>query len=252
MASKQRDKVTLKKLTLHKLDWLEYLTIGLCIWYVIFPKPYEILTAVLIAIPILGLILNGLHKPSLASLVEVGVDKDGNDKYDVADFIDIAAYALVFRVFKDYEFESVYSMIIPGTIACVLIIGVLFLTHKKIEESTRSKNWIYASILFNITLYSYAATYAANCTFDYKEPTVYNSEVLDMNVTVTRTRRGGGIKTYYVKVAPWGHHYDTERISVSAEQYGELNIGDEIKIDLKQGLFGIPWYFIERKKYHDY
>ena len=63
--------------------------------------------------------------------------------------------------------------------------------------------------------------------------------------TISRSRRS---TTYYVKVAPWGHHYDKERISVSAIQFAELNVGDKINIDLKKGLFNIPWYYIERKR----
>jgi hypothetical protein len=235
--------VTFDKLTLHKLDWLEWTTMGLAGWFLFFPRPYEILLGVLLAIPIIGLILNGLHKPSMATLVEVSADKDGADKYDVADFIDIAAWVILVRVLLDYEFESIYSMIIPGTIACIIILTILFLTHKLIAKTTRNKWWIYTSLIFSVSLYSYAGTYAANCTYDFSEPTVYESEVLDK--TISRGRRS---TIYRVEVAPWGHHFDKESISVSAVQYAELSIGDKISIDLKKGLFKIPWYYIERKR----
>ena len=241
--NRKSSRVTFDKLTLHKLDWLEYITIGLAVWFWFYPRPYEILLGVLLFIPIFGLFLNGLHRPSMASLVEISADKDGDDKYDVADFIDVAAWIILLRVLLDYEFESFYSMIIPGTIACGIILTILFLTHKLISTTTRNKWWIYSSLIFNVSLYSYAGTYAANCTYDYSKPQVYETEVIDK--TISRGRRH---TTYYVKVAPWGHHYDKEKISVSRSQYDELNIGDNIKIDLKKGLFNIPWYYIERKK----
>jgi hypothetical protein len=235
--------VTFDKLTLHKLDWLEWATMGLAGWFLFFPRPYEILLGALLAIPIIGLFLNGLHRPSMATLVEISADKDGDDKYDVADFIDVAAWVILIRVLLDYEFESIYSMIIPGTIACVVILIILFLTHKLIANSTRNKWWIYTSLIFNVSLYSYAGTYAANCTYDYSEPTVYETKVLDK-----RIHRGSkGRRTYYVEVAPWGHHLDKEEISVAGVQYAELNVGDNIKIDFKKGLFNIPWYYIEGK-----
>ncbi|MDY3319885.1 hypothetical protein PG637_10785 [Riemerella anatipestifer] len=236
--------VTFDKLTLHKLDWLEWITIGLASWFLFFPRPYEILLGALLAIPIIGLLLNGLHKPSMATLVEVSADKDGGDKYDVADFIDIAAWVILIRVLLDYEFESIYSMIIPGTVACIIILAILFLTHKLIANTTRNKWWIYTSLIFNVSLYSYAGTYAANCTYDYSEPTVYETKVLDK-----RIHRGSkGRKTFYIKVAPWGHHLDKEEISVASVQYDELEVGDNVKIDLKKGLFNIPWYYVERKR----
>ena len=236
------NKVTFSKLTLQKLDWLEWITIGLAVWFLMYPQPYELLLGLLLAIPIIGLLLNGLHKPSMASLVEISADKDGEDKYDVADFIDIAAWVILLRVLLDYEFESIYSMIIPGTIACIIILAILFSTHKLLENTTRNKWWIYTSLIFNVSIYSYAGTYAANCTYDYSKPTVYQTEILSKRISKSKRRR-----TYYVEVAPWGHHYDREEISVPRVQYDELEIGNKINIDLKQGLFNIGWYYIERR-----
>lgn len=117
---KNRSKVTISKLTFHKLDWLEYITIGIGLWFLLYPKPYDILFTVLLCMPILGLILNGITgRPSIVSLVEISKDNNGNDKYDVADFIDFAAWIILLRVLLDYEFESFYSIIIPGSIEMV-------------------------------------------------------------------------------------------------------------------------------------
>lgn len=113
--TRKRDEVTLSKLTLHRLDWLEWITIGIGLWFLIVAEPYGLLLGILLIIPILGLILNGLHKPSMASLVEIDLDKNGDKKYDVADFIDFAAWIILIRALIDFEFESFYSLIIPGT-----------------------------------------------------------------------------------------------------------------------------------------
>lgn len=237
------NKVTFDKLTLHQLDWLEWTTIGLALWFLLYPRPYEILLGALLVIPIIGLLLNGMHKPSMATLVKVSVNKAGEDKYDVADFIDVAAWVILWRVLWDYEFECFYSMIIPGTIACIIILTILFLTHKLIANTTRNKWWIYTALVFNVSLYSYAGTYALNCTYDYSEPTVYETKVLDKRKC--RNRKSSK-RTYYVEVAPWGHHLDKEEMRISSDLYNELEVGATIKIDLKKGLFNIPWYYIER------
>jgi len=233
-------RVTFKKVTLHRLDWLEWTTIGLAAWFLFFPRPYEILLGVLLAIPIIGLFINGLHRPSIASLVEVSVKSDG-DHYDVADFIDVAAWIILIRVFMDYNFESIYSLIIPGTIAFVIILIILFLTHKAIANTTRDRRWIYVALIFNVSIYSYAGTYAANCTYDYSEPEVYKTAVLGKSIRKIGKRRG---KLYYVEVAPWGHRYDGENVRVSRERYDNLSIGDSIDISVKKGLFDIPWFYV--------
>lgn len=238
---KNRSKVTISKLTFHKLDWLEYITIGIGLWFLLYPKPYDILFTVLLCMPILGLTLNGITgRPSIVSLVEISKDNNGNDKYDVADFIDFAAWIILLRVLLDYEFESFYSIIIPGSIAFAIMLIILFATHKLIDNSTKNKTWIYLSLVLNVFLYSYAGTYGANCVYDNSDPTVYNAEVVDKRIS-----KGKRHTTYYVKVTPWGHHYDKEEISVPSSQYDEIQIGQTVKIDLKKGLFNIPWYYIE-------
>jgi hypothetical protein len=240
----KENKITLSKLTFHKLDWLEYITLGLGLWFLFYPKPYVILFTALLCMPILGLFLNGITgRPSIASLIEISKDTDGNDKYDVADFIDFAAWIILLRVILDFEFESFYSMIIPGTIAFSIMLIILFTTHKLIDNSTKSKSWIYLSLFFNVFLYSFAGSYGANCVYDKSKPKVYNAEIVDKRII----KGNKGRKTYCVKVTPWGHHHDKEEISVSSSHYDEIQIGQKIKIDLKEGLFNIPWYYIERE-----
>ena len=111
------------------------------------------------------------------------------------------------------------------------------------KNTKKSKTWIYLSLIFNVSLYSYAATYGANFVYDNSEPTVYKAEVVDK-----RMHKGSkGRRTYYVKVSPWGHHYDKEEIRVSSEHYEEIAVGQTVNIDLREGLFNIPWYYIERQ-----
>jgi hypothetical protein len=235
--------VTFSQLTLHKLGWLEWVAIVIGIWFFVFPRPYILLFSVLLALPIIGLILNGLYKPSIISLVEITKDKDGDNKYDVADFIDIPAWVMLIRVLLDFEFESFYSLIIPGAISFAGVLILLFFTHKRIGNTSRSKTWIYLSLISNICLYSYAGTYGANCVYDNSTPKVYETTVLDKHTY--RSSKGG--TRYYLTVAPWGHHYDKEDIKVSSDQYRETDIDETVKIDYKEGLFGIPWYYVKKK-----
>ena len=230
------------QLTFHQLDWLEYITLGIGTWFIVYPKPYGILFSILICIPIVGLILNGITgRPSIASLVKITKDDDGDDKYDVADFIDFAALSLLVRILIDYEFESLYSLIIPGMIAFVLMLILLFTTHSYIVKTTKSKFWIYTSLIFNIFLYSYVTTYGMNCVYDNSKPKIYKATVLDKHISTSSKGR----KTYYVTVTPWGHHYDEEDISVTNEQYNTIDIGNNVDIDLMNGLFGIKWFYVE-------
>ena len=237
---KQSRNLPKTKLTFHKLDKLEWFSVGIGLWFLLIANPYKILFVVLMALPIIGLIANGLYgRPSITSLIEITKDK-GEDKYDVADFIDFPALAICIRILRDFEFESVYSLIIPGTITFIAMCVLLWITHEVIIKSTKNKSWIYFSLLGNLFLYSYAGTYGVNCLFDDSETQYYPAKVLDK--TISRSRRSS---TYYVKVAAWGHHHDPEKISVASSQYETIQIGETVIIDYHEGLLGIPWYEIE-------
>jgi len=227
------------KVTLHKLDWLEWTAIILSMWLIFAPYPYIPLFTLVLSLPIVGLILNGISRPSLASLVSID-NENGKNKYDLADFIEFPGIAILVRVLRDFEFESFYSILKVGTIGFIILLILLVSTHKLVQKSHKSKWLIYLTITGNIALYSYAATYGVNCVYDLSEPKVYPAKVIDKSIS--RSRRS---TTYNIKVEPWGHHKDPEKISVPSSKYYDIEIGQTVSIDYKDGLLGIPWYYIE-------
>jgi hypothetical protein len=237
--NKNGNRVSLPQVKLHKLDWLEWISIGFCLWLWFYPHPYQLVFIIVLLLPILGLILNGLSRPSLASLVSLS-KKNGKDEYDVADFIEFPGIVIMIRVLKDFEFESFYSIIKVGTLGFIILLIILLATHKLIENSNKNKKIIYLSIVANIALYSYAATYGVNCVFDTSDPKIYQSKVINKHISRSKNNT-----TYYLRVEAWGHHRDAENIAVAGSQYAETEIGQTVSIDYKSGLLGIPWYYIE-------
>lgn len=225
------------KVVTHKLDWLEWIAIGLSLWFMFYPHPYKALFTVVLLLPILGLIINGISRPSLASLITITKKEDD---IDVADFIDFPAIAISFRVLIDYEYESFFSIIKVGTVGFIICLVLLSLTHKRIDHGNKDRFWMSLLIIANIALYSYAATYGINCVYDTSEAKIYHTKVLGKSIS-----RGRRSTTYYLRVKPWGTHREAEKISVALSQYSATSIGQTVNIDYKKGLLGIPWYFIE-------
>ncbi|NNV56064.1 hypothetical protein [Limnovirga soli] len=232
-------KIPFSNITLHKLDWLEWLSIGLCVWFWFYPHPYKVAFTIVLLLPILGLILNGLSRPSLASLVSIST-QSGEEKYDLADFLEFPGLVILIRVLIDYEFESFFSIIKVGTVGFIIILLLLGATHKLVDKTNKNRWLIYLTVVGNITIYSYAATYGVNCVYDNSQPKVYQAKVIDKSIS-----RGRRHTTYYLKVEAWGSHHDAENISVASSQYSDTEIGETVSIDYKEGLLGIPWYFIE-------
>lgn len=226
----------------HRLTWLEWVAIGLSAWFFLYPHPYVPLFCTLLALPLVGLVINGIDRPSMASLVTLKKDSKGNDKYDVADFIDFPAWAVLFRILHDYEFEDVRTLIFPGLLAMLIITVILVLTHNNFQELKRHSTLAYVLLVGNCWLYSYGAVYGTNCVFDRSEPRVYPTTVVDKS----EHRGRKGRRTYYVHVAPWGHHLDRERIKVNRGTYDDTMIGETVDIDLYEGWLGMPWYKMVR------
>lgn len=224
---------------LHKLDRLEWLSIALSAWFWMYPHPYKLAFAIVLCLPIVGLILNGIGKPSIASLVSISTDNNGI-KYDFADFIEIPGLVILVRVLIDFEFESFYSILKVGTVAFILLLLLLRATHKMLENTDKHRGIIYASVIGNIAIYSYAATYGVNCVFDNSPPKVYEARVISKSISHGRRHT-----TYYLHIEPWGNHHDVEDISVARSQYDVTEAGDTVSIDYMEGLLGIPWYHVE-------
>jgi hypothetical protein len=236
---RQHNKPTFPKVTLHQLDWLEWISIGLCIWFWFYPHPYKLVFGLVLSLPIIGLIINGLSKPNLASLVSI-TNQKGEEKYDLADFIEFPGLIIFIRVLIDYEFESFFSILKVGTISFLLLLVILGTTHKLVHKTNPNIVLIYLTVVGNIAIYSYAATYGINCVFDNSIPKIYQAKVI--NKSISSGRRS---TTYYFRVEPWGHHRDAENISITKTQYNETEIGQTVSIDFKEGLLNIPWYYIE-------
>jgi len=224
---------------IHKLDWLDTLTLVLCVWFVFYPNPYKILFTIILCLPIIGLIVHGHSKPSLTSLITITSGKDGGTDYETADFLVLPAIILSLRMLLDFEIESFLSLLIRGTIAFLILLVMLRLLYRNIEKGNKHRVLIYFVILTNVAIYSFAAVYGINCVYDKSNPKIYRLPVVNKSIYKGRHT------TYYLKVKSWRKENHSEEISVTKDQYNTTRIGDTVKLDRQQGLLEIPWHFVE-------
>lgn len=159
----------------------------------------------------------------------------------IAMYLTTASLVLALRIFLDFECESFYSIFIHASIAFIFLIIAILTTHKKITGTLTQQISLYALLTLNILLYSYAFVYGINCLFDTSAPIQFKTHIADKYITHHRKSPD----TYHVTIAPWGHHHDTENLSIRSHQFDKLNKGDDVLIDLQKGLFHIPWYHID-------
>lgn len=225
------------------LDWLDALTVFVCIWFNVFPYPsYKGLFCLLAFIPILGITLTVLKgNANFDSHIKKVFSKDGVEQNIVSVYIFSSSLALAISVYRNFECESYYSLLTHGAIA-FLIFGVIFLlTHSNIKGTLKHQSEIYGVLVICILLYSYGVTYGVNCMFDSSTPERFQTKIIGKYTK--KMRRSP--RTYHLTITPWGHHHDTENLSVSSDQYDSFNSGDIVYMDLQKGLLDIPWYHIE-------
>lgn len=238
-AINNKQNISGRKMKLHKLDWLEWITILLCGWFLLYPTPYKVLFTIILLLPVIGLILHDNSKPSITSLISITTNKDGETAYDVVSFIALPAYILILRMFLDYEIESYFDLLIEGLILLIAFLIIIGFFYRDIEKENSHKALIYFVILGNIAIYSIGAVYGINCVYDNSKPKVYQVPVVDKSIY------SGRHKSYYLYVEPWSNKSDNDKIDVSKNKYDRTMIGDTVKVDSRVGLLKIPWHNIE-------
>lgn len=228
--------------TFPRLNWLDKTSAVISIWFIIIPFPYIPIMTILLVLPILGIIINGYDKPSISTLVTFKAS--GRNKYDLADFIDLPAYAILYRVLIDFEVDSFEHLWVTGFVFLALLIVIILTTHKLVmEERVPNKIFIYCLIFFHVGLYAYVGVVAVNCVYDFSQPKEFPTEIISKE-----KHRSSKSTTYYVNVRPWGHHREIESIQIDGWQYNDYEPGDSVVIDLREGLLYIPWYEVRKPK----
>ena len=87
-------------------------------------------------------------------------------------------------------------------------------------------------------LYSYGNVITINCKFDQSKPQTIYTTVESVNVSHSKGTH------YYLYLKPWEEKAYPGSIEVSGAMYYRHPVGSSITINLKHGLFNIPWFTV--------
>lgn len=238
------------------LIWLNCITILLCGWLLLYHiLSNEILFLIIVFIPVLGIALRRrAGKKSLDDYIQSLDFITFFNFYYIDLYIAVASIALALRVFWDFEFENLYSLLTHVGIVFAFLISLFLLTHKKITGSPEHKFIMYGMFSIVVFLYSYSAVYGINCLYDYSDPVQFKTTVLTKWIQVDKQKRRrrsilfNPTHSYKITVAPWGNNSNRETLNIPYEQYNMFEAGDSVYVDVQSGLFGIPWYHLDDQK----
>ncbi len=206
------------------------------LWGLLYPRPYPLVIAILIFLPVVALGLVARSKGILR------FDQYKNDPHPhVAGAIIFPPMTLALRSVVDFS-------ILSSTHALWLTIGVAavvwFATTKADSTLTSRRIGSFAIAAFMLA-YGYGAGLQTNVLLDRSAWTSYTATIAEKHVS-----RGRGT-SYKLRLKPWGPKKDGSTVTVAANLFNVLEPGDFVILGVRQGFLGVPWYGVQsyRRRY---
>lgn len=212
---------------------INIVSIGASIIFIFFPKWYLYQFFIVSFIPIAVIFIfkytNGL----------IRIEEVKNDVYPSMFFsLFLSVMAVFLRALLDiniYNYDNIWLNVIIITIVLLVIFYSLI---QNVPTKSTKKIIVLVSIIF-IFLYSYGNFILIDYLFDKSKPTIYHSKIIDKHISSGKTT------TYYLTPSAWATQTESDNVSVSEDQYENINIGDSINIYLYKGFFNVQYFEIE-------
>jgi len=211
-----------------------FIGLGLFFFAIYFHENNYWLRIIAIIFPLTGLALMRISK----GLIRLYAKK--SSAYPTI-FIGMLLSSVVASVlsFIDTKIISFDNLWVPAIIVFMVIFSALYYLVVKLAKAPFLNQ--VAFIVIISAAYGFGGTLLANSIFDPSQPQVFPAKITDHHVT-----RGSKSTTYHIIIGGWGNHAEGENISVSSSFYDRAEVGSIVHVNLKKGLFNVPWYFISQ------
>jgi hypothetical protein len=201
----------------------------LFVWTIFKPEPYQILIWTLLLYPLLALLFVRFFQGALTL--------DGKEQSLIPNvglaFI-LPCILLALRAALDYSILEWNQFWLPFAI---FGFSLFFLTLLLAKDTRKRVITMIAPLLF-CAVYGYAAVINLNGILDKSNPSIYKAKIMDKKIS-------GSKRTEYIfKLAPWGRGSEEEEVDVGKTTYSNHGIGENADIIVKNGTFGIPWFYV--------
>lgn len=235
--NQEERKVTIKKARTYSIV-MTGIAFILFIWVMIDPHPVDWVMIPLLVGPLVTLYLVWQSK----GLIKINSKRKNAHPSVVIALVVFVLGALfcALRVYSIYLFpKQAWSLLMTGTL---LLSGIACLAARQALEGERYRGLIVVFIVLASGTYSYGLLVFANCFYDRSNP-----EHWEVEVTGKHLRRGKST-SYYLHLSAWGRFKEGRSQSVSRSFYNEVATGDKVDVYLRSGKWGIPWYWIEKRR----
>lgn len=227
-ATKQerRDSMQRGRKTARILAWA---AVAVCVWGLVYPRPYPFIMTVLAGLPPLALMM-AWHSRGLYRLDHRWTDS----RPALAIPFVLPGAVLAWRALNDFNLTG-WS--IAGTISTGIAL-VLSVAALRADSSLRKLS-LFLAMLFCMSVYGFGVALECNGLLERSAAKPYTVTVVRKSIVHSRSRT-----SYRLDLAPWGPDSRKSSPSVSEQLYDHLQPGDSVCIRLHDGALGIPWYTV--------
>jgi hypothetical protein len=204
---------------------------GVWLWF--YPSPYLLSLTVGMILPAVAFVSLYIYR----GLIRFDERRNSAHPSIIYGFLASSA-GLSVRAIMDYEILEYKNLWITICISSVTLTFLFIVGTKEIKFTKLVDYFTTLSLAAMILWYSFGTYVVSNCAFDKSEPEIFTSEVIGKEIS------SGKSTTYYLTLKPWGPRTETERVSVTKDEYENADNGDTVEIYLRQGVLRTPWFYV--------
>ncbi|MCT4639404.1 MAG: hypothetical protein N4A72_16995 [Bacteroidales bacterium] len=200
-----------------------------------FPYYYNIQITICILLPIIGLTMY-LTSKGLIRLDE----KPKSPRPNIHATIFVPSLLLGLRIFTDVNVLD-YTNFWQAAVVIMIVYTTLIVksTIKHFNTKTASTYLsIFITLIF-LAIHTYGTIISTNVILDKSAETTYKAKVIGKHISTGKTTH------YYLELERWGSQEDNKDIVVAKSTYDNTTEGNSVNIYLRNGLYGIPYYYLD-------
>ncbi|MFV1884780.1 MAG: hypothetical protein ACMZ7B_09850 [Balneola sp.] len=211
------------------------ITFVLAAWLLLYPRPYILIVLLNILIPIVAL----FFFYSFKGLIKL--DKSKESIYpNIASPLIIPGMILALRCLFDFSILSFNNFWVPAILSSTVFFGLFFISSEELKKTNSISLIRTISLFLFLSMYVSTSLLMLNRLFDFERPSAYQALVIKKN----KPSEGNDYKL--VLADGWDPRINsTESPIVSEEFFNRTNVGDSVYVNVHEGAFKIPWYYID-------
>jgi hypothetical protein len=204
-------------------------SVGAFVWLYAFPRPWRYAVAANAILPMVALLLlvagGGLY----------AADQRKNDPRPTVVVALLApSCALALRALYDLQLLTPSQLVAPTLAGAFAMAAIATLA----DPTSRARPWSFLILFPLLAGWSGGLLSLTNCAFDRARGEAFSVRVLEMH------EGSGRHHTYTLQVTEWGPPGAPREVDVPRALYRQLKPGEAVRVVLRPGRFGMPWFYV--------